>query len=29
LKRLMKIYSFPEPLFDNLYRMNHHRFKHY
>lgn len=29
LRRLMKIYSFPEPLFDNLYRMNHHRFKHY
>jgi hypothetical protein len=29
LKRVMKCYSFPEPLFDNLYRMNHHRFKHY
>ena len=29
LKRLMKMYAFPEPLFDNLYRMNHHRFKHF
>ena len=29
LKRLMTVCSFPEPLSDNLYRMNHHRFKHY
>jgi hypothetical protein len=29
LKRLMSVYSFPEPLFDNLYRMNHHRFKRF
>lgn len=29
LKKLMTIYSFPEPLSDNLYRMNHRRFKHY
>jgi hypothetical protein len=29
LKRIMKVYSFSEPLFDNLYRMNHHRFKRY
>ena len=29
LKRLMNIYSFPETLTDNLYRMNHHRFKNF
>lgn len=29
LKRLMTFYSFSDPLFDNLYKMNHHRFKHY
>lgn len=29
LKRLMTHYSFPEHLSDNLYRVNHHRFRHY
>lgn len=29
LKRVMKFYSFSDPLFDNLYKMNHHRFKRY
>lgn len=29
LKRLMTVYSFPEHLTDNLYRMNHHKFKRF
>lgn len=29
LKRIMTFYSFSDPLFDNLYKMNHHRFKCY
>lgn len=29
LKRIMKDYSFPDPLTDNLYKMNRHRFRCY